>query len=116
MSIHIRPPAATPLSAPKQTQAGGTNFHETLTAKAKSTEPSLSPWNQELGRLSQDMKTGKISQQEACQQFVELVVSKRMDLGRFSQNVKEIEQAVKNVLGQDPQFMPRLETQLKKLS
>lgn len=116
MSMHIRPPSATPLSVTKQTQTSGSDFHDTLKSKAKSTEAILSPWIQDLGRLSQNMKAGKVSQQEACQKFVEWVTSNRMDLGRFSQNTKEIEQAVIEVLGQDPQFMRGLETQLKKLT
>lgn len=66
--------------------------------------------------LALEVKSGAITKEEASKRFVSLVIEKRHDLSSMGQKGKVIEEAVKEVAGDDPHFVASLSTQLQKLA
>jgi hypothetical protein len=70
----------------------------------------------EVKSLATDVKSGAISKEEASRRFVSIVIEKRHDLSVLGPKGKQIEDAVKEIAGDDPHFVSRLDAQLQKLS
>jgi hypothetical protein len=66
--------------------------------------------------LAAEVKAGAITKEEASKRFVSIVIEKRHDLSSLGQKGKQIEDAVKEIAGDDPHFISRLQAQLQKLS
>jgi len=64
--------------------------------------------------LASKIREGTLTKEEASRQFVGLVIQK-MNLKSHTKEAKKIETLVADAVEQDPNFVQKLETQLKKL-
>lgn len=68
-----------------------------------------------LQGLANDVKLGKVSKEEASRHFVSMVVQQQTHLKSHVKDLKKMESAVADAIEQDPFFVSKLETQLKKI-
>ncbi len=85
------------------------------TPKATQTE-KVSELMGGLQELAKGIKEGKVTKEEASRQFVGMVIQQQTHLKPHVKDVKKMETAVADAIEQDPFFVAKLETQLKKLS
>ena|SRR3989338_6111960 len=100
-----------PISNPK-TNPSKTQFSQVLAAQQNT---ALSDLKQDLKRISQDLQSGKISQEEASKNFTCLVVEKRNQLGLTPEQINNIQNTLAELMSTDPSFGPKLTRELKKL-
>jgi hypothetical protein len=108
MNMRINPNAQSQFYPPSESKALGstkTAFQNVLASKQADTLKEL---QSDLKQVSQDLKTGKISDEQASRQFVNLVISKRSELGLSQQNLAKVESAIGDLVSQDPNFMANL--------
>jgi polyhydroxyalkanoate synthesis regulator phasin len=67
-----------------------------------------------LQAIANDVKQGKMSKEEAGRQFVSSVI-RQTHLKSYVKDIKKMESAVADAIEQDPIFVSKLETQLKKI-
>ena len=65
--------------------------------------------------LADDVKQGKISKEEASRHFVSIVVQQQTHLKSHVKDLKKMESAIADAIEQDPFFVGKLDTQLKKI-
>jgi hypothetical protein len=66
--------------------------------------------------LAYEVKAGTITKEEASKRFVSIVIEKRHDLSSLGPKAKQIEEALKDIVGDDPVFVSRLSVQLQQLA
>lgn len=94
-----------PSSESKSLGSSKTDFQSVLSSKQAS---PLKDLQSELKQVSLDLKSGKISDEQASRQFVNLVISKRAELGLSEQNLAKVQSAIGDLVSQDPNFMANL--------
>ena len=94
------------LSAPK------TQFNQVLASKQAGAVADL---KQDLKQVSLDLKSGKITGEQASQQFVNLVVEKRNQYNLTAANLQKVQHAVGDLVSQDPAFASKLQNELKRI-
>lgn len=101
---------------PAQKTVSG-SFSETLkSVSGTKAPPSLSsPTDKDIGDLAKAVANNKLSKEDAGRQFVGMMVKRHFDNKLCEKSQKIIEDALSNVLTQDPNFASRLDAQLKKL-
>ncbi|MBH1989419.1 MAG: hypothetical protein I8H75_06110 [Myxococcaceae bacterium] len=77
--------------------------------------PMLQALKEDLQKLSQELKSGKISAEEASKQFVDLVIAKKNEFGLNAKDMKRVQSAVSEIVSQDPLFSIKLEKELKRI-
>ncbi|MEI6805908.1 MAG: hypothetical protein WCK49_05315 [Myxococcaceae bacterium] len=101
----------TALSNPK-TSVAGKQFQNILASKQSS---AVSALKNDLKQVSIDLKSGKITGEQASKQFVDLVVQKRNELNLSPDSLKKIQSAVGDLVSQDPAFVSKLQNELKRI-
>lgn len=66
--------------------------------------------------LALEVKGGTVSKEEASKRFVSIVIEKRHDLSALGPKAKQVEEAIREIAGDDPSFVARLSTQLQQLA
>lgn len=70
---------------------------------------------EELQALAKDVEDGKASKEEASRKFVGLVIRERYGEQK-GKGAKNMEEAIADMVEDDPNFVSRLQSQLKKLA
>jgi hypothetical protein len=70
---------------------------------------------EELQELAQEVEDGKASKEEASRKFVGLVIKERYGEQR-GKGAKNMEEAIADMVEDDPNFVSKLQSQLKKLA
>jgi hypothetical protein len=111
MNMRINPNVQSQLSSLSEPKTLGSKntFHNILTSRQNS---ALNDLKTDLKQVSQDLRTGKISDEQASQQFVNLVLSKRNELNLSQQSLAKVQSAIGDLVSQDPNFMARLQKAL----
>ncbi len=68
-----------------------------------------------LAELAAELESGKATKEEASRRFVSLVVEERFGK-QTGKGVKAMEEVVGDMVEGDPQFVARLQSQLKRLA
>jgi hypothetical protein len=66
--------------------------------------------------LAHEVKGGLITKEEASKRFVSIVIEKRHDLSALGPKAKQVEEAIREIAGDDPSFVTRLSAQLSQLA
>jgi len=66
--------------------------------------------------IAEQVKSGGMSKEEASRQFAALVIEKRHDLSDLGKNAEQVKEAIKNIAGDDPRFVAKLNAQLQQLT
>ncbi len=99
------------LSHPK----GANPSHQFQNILASKQSAAVSELKKDLHQVSIDLKSGKITGEQATQQFVDLVVQKRNELNLTPDSIKKIQTAVGDLVSQDPAFVSKLQSELKRI-
>lgn len=92
--------------------AASKQFKNILASKQSS---AVSELKNDLRQVSVDLKSGKITGEQATKQFVDLVVQKRNELNLSADSLKKIQSAVGDLVSQDPAFVSKLQNELKRI-
>jgi hypothetical protein len=112
--MRIAPSTQSQFSSLSNTQSAtsGQSFQNILASKQAS---AVSELKKDLKQVSLELKSGKITGEEASKQFVSLVIQKRNELNLSQDSMKKIEHAIGDLVSQDPVFVSKLQTELKKI-
>jgi len=66
--------------------------------------------------LALEVKSGSLSKEEATKRFASIVIEKRHDLKELGPKAEQVKEAIQNIVGDDPSFVARLNTQLQQLA
>jgi hypothetical protein len=100
-----------PLSNAQPTTSGQ-SFQNILASKQAS---AVSELKKDLKQVSLDLKSGKITGEEATKQFTHLVIQKRNEFNLTPASIQKIQHAVGDLVSQDPAFVSKLQTELKRI-
>ena len=89
-----------------------TQFQNILASKQSAVVSDL---KKDLKQVSLDFKSGKITGEQASQQFVDLVVQKRNELKLSPDSLQKIQASIGDLVSQDPAFVSKLQNELKKI-
>ena len=70
---------------------------------------------QELASLAAELSSGKATKEEASRRFVKLVIKQRFGQQK-GKGAQHMEDAVSDLVEADPQFVSRLQSQLKRIA
>jgi polyhydroxyalkanoate synthesis regulator phasin len=104
--------------AGKAKKAGGAQFSGLVEEKVDTEEEARklrSRLLEELKDLADDLEDGKSSKEEASRKFVGLVIRERYGEQK-GKGAKGMEEAIADMVEDDPNFVTRLQAQLKKLA
>lgn len=94
-------------ATPPQTQ-----FNQVLASKQTTV---ISELKQDLKQVSLNLKSGKITEEQASKQFVNLVVEKGNKFNLTPENLQKIQNAVGDVVGDNPGFLSKLQNGLRRI-
>lgn len=66
--------------------------------------------------IADQVKSGTMSKEEATRQFAAVVMEKRHDLSDLGKSAEQVKEAIKNIVGDDPRFVSKLNAQLQQLA
>jgi hypothetical protein len=69
----------------------------------------------EIASLAAEVQSGKATKEEASRRFVGLVIKQRFGKGK-GKGEQKMEEAVSDLVEADPQFVSRLQSQLKRIA
>lgn len=87
-------------------------FNQVLASKQTTVVSDL---KKDLKQVSLDLKSGKITQEQASKQFVNVVVEKRNQFNLTPASIQKIQNAVGELVSQDPTFVSKLQNELKRI-
>lgn len=114
-----RPIGHTESTAPKSTgQVSKKEFGQLgATAKAKASAPApAADIIADVKQLAHEVRDGLLTKEEASKRFVSIVIEKRHDLSSLGPKAKQVEEAIKDIAGDDPVFVSKLSLQLQQLA
>ena len=71
---------------------------------------------QELAQLAAELQSGKATKEEASRRFVGLVIRQKFGKQKGGKGQQKMEEAVSQMVEDDPQFVSRLQGQLKRIA
>ena len=112
--MRIAPSTQSQFSTLSNIQGPASNkaFQNILASKQAS---AVSELKKDLKQVSLDLKSGKITGEQASKQFVGLVVEKRNEFNLTPASLQKIEHAIGDLVSQDPAFVSKLQTELKRI-
>lgn len=112
--MRIAPSTQSHFSPLSNTQgaASGKPFQNILTSKQSAVVSEL---KKDLKQVSLDLKSGKITGEEASKQFAGLVIQKRNEFNLTPASIQKIQRAVGDLVAGDPAFVSKLQNELKKI-
>jgi hypothetical protein len=100
-------------------KAGGAKFSGMVgQTAANGTEEAnrvQSAMMQELAALAAELQSGKATKEEASRRFVGLVIKQKFGKNK-GKGAQKMEEAVSDMVEADPQFVSRLQSQLKRIA
>ena len=100
-------------------KAQGAKFSGMVGAAGHATEEAgrqQSAMMAELAELAAALEAGKATKEEASRRFVGLVIKQRFGKQRQGKGKEQMEEAVTEMVEEDPQFVSRLQSQLKRIA
>ncbi|MES2504554.1 MAG: hypothetical protein V4534_06715 [Myxococcota bacterium] len=76
---------------------------------------SISSLKNDLKDVARELKAGKITEEQATKQFVDLVIAKRNELNLSPDSMKKIQTAVGDLVSGDQAFVSKLQNELKRI-
>jgi type I site-specific restriction endonuclease len=104
--------------AGKAGKASGAKFSGLVDEKVDTEEEARKVRNrllEELQELAQELEDGKSSKEEASRKFVGLVIRERYG-DQKGKGAKGMEESIADMVEDDPNFVSKLQAQLKKIS
>lgn len=105
--------------AGKASKASRTSFSGRLDEKVDTEEKAREIRNallEELAGLADDLNSGKSSKEETTRKFAGLVIRERFGEQSDTKGGVQMEEAIGDLVEDDPVFVSRLQSQLKKIS
>lgn len=111
----LQPNESSPLKSEKSLPKAAFDSH---IAQVKTVAPAQAAADliDDVKALAAAFKSGAVSKEEVSARFVSLVIEKRHDLSALGPKQKLIEDSVKEIAGDDPHFVSKLQSQLQKLA
>lgn len=100
-------------------KAQGAKFAGMVGAAGHATEEAgrqQSAMMAELAELAAALEAGKATKEEASRRFVGLVIRQRFGKQKQGKGQDQMEEAVTEMVEEDPQFVSRLQSQLKRIA
>lgn len=112
--MRIAPSTQSQFSTFSNVQGPASNkaFQNILASKQAS---AISELKKDLKQVSLDLKSGKITGEEATKQFASLVIQKRNEFNLTPASMQKIQHAIGDLVSQDPVFVSKLQTELKRI-
>jgi hypothetical protein len=71
---------------------------------------------QELAELAAELEAGKATKEEASRRFVGMVIKRRFGGKKGGKGEEKMEEVIGDMVESDPQFIQRLQSQLKRIA
>ena len=89
-----------------------TQFNQVLASKQAEAIVDL---KKDLKQVSLDLRSGKITNEQASQQFVNLVIEKKHEFNLSQADLLKVQNAIGDQVNQNPNFVSNLQNALRKI-